>query len=199
MTKKRKNSLILLILSLAVSVSCFSCKKTESVAPQPPPVRKELPKSQIKPTQNQNSSVKKGGLPIQKQNSTARSLSGVTAFDFTNRKDPFKPYAQVTKSSEEKPVHSSVRKNTEDILPIQTFDSERFKVTGIIAGIKENRALLIDPNGKGYVVKEGMALGSNDGVVSKITANAVEIIEKFQDDNGKIRKRTVKLTLIRKK
>ena len=86
-----------------------------------------------------------------------------------------------------------------DPLPIQSFDTEKFKVSGIITGLKENSALVIDPNGKGYVVKEGMQIGNNDGYVKRVTNSTVEVEECFRDDNGRVRKRLVKLTLIRKK
>jgi len=86
-----------------------------------------------------------------------------------------------------------------DPLPIQSFETEKFKVSGIVTGLKENSALVIDPNGKGYVVKEGMLIGNNDGHVKRITNSTVEIEESFRDDNGRVRKRLVKLTLLRKK
>jgi len=84
------------------------------------------------------------------------------------------------------------------MLPIQRYDVNKFRLVGIIAGLKENRALIIDPLGKGYVVKVGMSVGSNQGKIVRITASAVEVLEQFSDDNGKIRKRTVRLTLSQK-
>jgi len=86
-----------------------------------------------------------------------------------------------------------------DALPIQSFDTEKFRVTGIITGVRENSALVIDPNGKGYVVREGMMLGSNDGRIKRITSSTVEVEENFRDDNGRVKKRVVKLALTRKK
>ena len=52
---------------------------------------------------------------------------------------------------------------------------------------------------KGYVIKEGMQIGSNEGLVKKVTNSTVEVEESFRDDNGRVRKRLVKLPLIRKK
>ena len=72
-------------------------------------------------------------------------------------------------------------------------------MAGIIVGLVENRALVIDPVGKGYVVKQGMLIGDNDGRISKITATTIEVIENYRDDNGHISKRTVRLTLPQKK
>jgi type IV pilus assembly protein PilP len=69
---------------------------------------------------------------------------------------------------------------------------------GIITGLKENSALVVDPGGKAYVVKSGMEIGKNGGQIHKISNTSIEVIEQYRDENGKIRKRTVKLTLPRK-
>ena len=90
-------------------------------------------------------------------------------------------------------------KPASDLLPIQSFEVSKFKVSGIIAGLKENRALLIDPNGKGYVVQQGMLIGSNNGRIIKITAASVEVLESFKEDNGRVRKRKIVLTLAKKR
>lgn len=135
---------------------------------------------------------------VQKQVSSARLPQPASAvnFDFTNKRDPFKPYVQapVAQPAPGKPV-----RKMKDLLPIQTFDTEKFKVTGIITGIRENSALILDPNGKGYVVREGMLVGSNDGRIRRITNSTVEVEEVFRDDGGRMKKRLVKLTLTRKK
>jgi type IV pilus assembly protein PilP len=135
---------------------------------------------------------------LQKQITSARVPQpvSVVSFDFTNKRDPFKPYVQapVAPAAPGKPA-----RKMKDLLPIQTFDTEKFKVTGIITGIRENSALILDPSGKGYVVREGMLVGSNDGKIRRITNSTVEVEEVFRDDSGRMKKRLVKLTLTRKK
>ena len=79
--------------------------------------------------------------------------------DFSGRKDPFKPFIVQQQSALRAPER---RARAIDMLPIQSYDVTKFKVSGIIAGLKENKALVIDPAGKGYVVKQGMLIGSND-------------------------------------
>jgi type IV pilus assembly protein PilP len=120
---------------------------------------------------------------------------GAVSLDFTGKRDPFKPYAQLPAQQQVK----STKPRTHDPLPIQSFDTEKFKVSGIVTGLRENSALVIDPNGKGYVVKAGMPIGNNDGIVKSVSNSTVEVEESFRDDNGKVRKRLVKLMLLRKK
>jgi len=137
---------------------------------------------------------------VQKQMSTSRAGQSPTDvnLDFTKRRDPFRPYVQAP-ATPPPAAAGKVAKPVKDLLPIQSFDTESFKVSGIIAGLRDNSALVIDPKGKGYVVKEGMLLGSNNGRIKKITTSTVEVEENFRDDSGKVRKRVVKLALTRKK
>jgi len=184
----------------------------KEVLPMPKkPVQQKMTsvgKAAAQPGQPQPASVNKGApavvtppvtaaAAVQKQVSTAKPAlpPGGVSLDFTNRRDPFRPYVQA-------PIpHANAKslKPVRDLLPIQSFDTEKFRVSGIITGIRENSALVIDPNGKGYVVREGMLIGSNDGRVKRITNTAVEVEESFRDDNGRVKKRLVKLALTRKK
>lgn len=135
--------------------------------------------------------------PVQKQVSSAKTpQSTALQFDFSKQKDPFKPYVQ-EQPKLATPVAGTPRSSS--ALPIESYETARFKVTGIIVGMKENSALVIDPAGKGYVVKQGMTIGSNGGRITKITPSSIEIDEKFKDDTGRTKRRTVRLTLPQKK
>jgi type IV pilus assembly protein PilP len=179
---KRKNralaALLLLLLALPVA-----CKKEEKAAPPPETKKSEPPK----PAQ-----------PSPKVQSQASSAKQPARIDFSRKTDPFKAYAPaVAAPTPVAPQAAPVR--TGDQLPIQSFDVARFKLVGIIAGINQNRALVIDPTGKGYVVQEGMEIGINQGHITRITASSVEVIESFKADNGRIKKRKVVLTLAKKR
>ena len=45
------------------------------------------------------------------------------------------------------------------------------------------------PDGKGYVVRRGTKIGSNNGVVSKITESGLVVTERFTDIYGKEQER----------
>jgi type IV pilus assembly protein PilP len=179
--KKRNSPYLLLVSLVGVLLIPGGCNKKEQPPPPPP--------AQTKP-------VVKAQPPVQKQQSSAK-ISGhlVASLDFTNRKDPFKPYA----APQVPAIRPAASTRTTDLLPIQIYDVSKFKVAGIIVGLKENTALVVDPAGKGYVVKEGMLIGNNDGKISKVTASSLEVAESYRDDNGHLRKRTIKLTLPQKK
>ena len=135
---------------------------------------------------------------MQKQSTSAQgATTAATRLDFTNRKDPFRPFVPEPVAAPPKESHVVVAR-TGNVLPIQSFDVNKFAVSGIIVGLKENTALVVDPAGRGYVVKEGMPIGNSDGHISRIRPSAIEVVEPYRDDNGHHRKRTIVLTLKKK-
>ncbi len=158
------------------------CKKNEPApaAPQPAPVAKP------KPVQNVASS-------------SARTATQKTAnqFDFSSKKDPFKPYIAP------KPVlpvlSAQDQKSTlKNALPIHSFEVNQFKLIGVVTSTRDNQAMVVDPTGKGYVIKVGMTIGKNNGRVTAITTNGVDVVEQFKDESGRVRKENQKITLPRK-
>lgn len=136
--------------------------------------------------------------PVQNPASSASRAASVPAnqFDFSNKKDPFKPFVVV--KVESKRSFDSIKKAQHDSLPIHSFDVNQFKLIGIVSGGRENKAMVTDPGGKGYVLKVGMSIGKNNGKIVAINSNGVDVVEQFKDERGKTRRETIKLTLPRK-
>lgn len=176
-----RNSTPLLMLLLALSAGC---KKEEAPAPPPP----------AKPAQ----AAPTPAPPVQKQLSSAAKVG--TALTF--KKDPFKPFLAPQAAPAPGAGQPGARPSgppSADLLPIQSFEVSKFKVAGIIAGLKENRALVIDPTGKGYVVQVGMQIGNANGRISRITPSSVEVVERQRETSGRVKSRTVVLTLPKKR
>ncbi len=164
---------------------CAACNKDQTQTPVAAPVP-------------QHKTVVVPPKPIQKQMSSAlRLLPQLTnQFDFSNKKDPFKPFVAV--KAEPKNSLDVQRKTQRNSLPIHSFEVSQFKLIGIIVGGRGNSAMVTDPGGKGYVLKVGMSIGKNNGRITSITTNGVDVLEQFKDDNGRVRKEIIKLTLPRK-
>ena len=176
---KRVNNLLMAVLILAAALA--GCKK-QGQPPAPAPNPAEHPKP--------------AGPPVQKQISSATAQQGST-LDFHNRKDPFRPYVEAPVTPAVRPAQIIGPSGAQ--LPIQSYDTTKFKVEGIITGLDHNRALIVDPAGKGYVVEPGMALGNNNGRITRITPSSVVVFERFRDPNGHLRSRKVVLTLAKKR
>lgn len=182
--KRKGNRLRVITLLFIASVLVFiGCKKKEDIAVQ----QAAQPKVATKPN-----------VPVQIQPSSAKgTASGVMNYDFKNKKDPFKAFLMPTEPSASKA--KMVKARTSELLPIQNYDVSKFTVSGIITGLKENKALIIDPTGKGYVVRQGMLIGNNDGRITRISPSSIEISEQFRDDSGHVKKRKIVLPLAKKK
>lgn len=183
--RKKVNTLIAVPVLLVVALlASFGCTKKESPPPQP-----SQPKPVAKPVQPQS---------VQLQATSSKKTGAVsTLLDFTSKKDPFKPFAAVP--APQAPARPAGPARTGDVLPIQSYDVNKFRISGIITGLKENTALIIDPAGRGYVVREGMMIGIYDGRIAKITPSAIHVVEQYRDDNNHLRKRSILLTLPKKK
>lgn len=103
------------------------------------------------------------------------------------RRDPFKSLLIVEREK--------AARLGEVLPPLQKIDSADFKLTGIIWDQAEYTAMVETPDGKGFVVKEGMIVGLNKGVVKKITPRAVTIEEKIKTHLGDTKTREVTLEL----
>jgi type IV pilus assembly protein PilP len=172
----------LLFISLFSFQGCNRSEQHQNVVPTSS-IPSTAEKQQIKAVQKPVSSSLKLASPP------------VNQFDFSSKKDPFKPYAVMKSTSL---LSKSKPNDSKPVLPIHSFDVSQFKLIGIITGGKENQAMVTDPNGKGYVLKTGMTIGKNDGKIVSVTNGGVDILEQFRDDNGRVRKENIKITLPRK-
>jgi len=175
--------LLTVVVAIGVAMATLpGCKKDE----QP-----------VTPAQPSKAAAPRQSKPVQKAVSSALKIAPAAGnqFDFSNKKDPFKPFL-VVKAPQA--ASAGERRITKGGLPIHSFDVSQFKLIGVVTGDKQNKAMVVDPNGKGYVIRVGMTIGKNDGLITSIGNNGVDVLEQFRDDNGRVRKETIKITLPRK-
>ena len=182
---RQKNSVIpmswLVILLTGLMMLQAGCKKT-----QPPP-----PPAPAGPVVNQPKVV------VQKAVSSVKIAPAQTnQLDFSTKKDPFKPHIAIKVAT---PAELSRQKREfKPLLPLHSFDVSQFRLIGTVADSKGNKAMVVDPAGKGYVLKVGMTIGKNEGKITRIESSGVDVVEQFHDENNKIRKETIRIPLLRK-
>ncbi len=175
-----------MLTGLLCSLSLFvGCKKQQAAPPAPLPVTPPATSAQpSKPV-------------IQKQISSVKMAPAQTnQLDFSTKKDPFKPFVSVKALT---PADIAKQKREmKPRLPIHSFDVSQFRLIGTVNDPKGNKAMVVDPGNKGYVLRVGMTMGKNEGKVIKIDQSGVDVLEQFRDDNNKIRKETIRIPLLRK-
>lgn len=70
--------------------------------------------------------------------------------------------------------------------PLQRWDVDKFVLRGIIWNTQSPRAVLVDPDGLGHVVRVGTYVGRNWGKVTSITQTGLVVTEEYQNIEGEL-------------
>jgi type IV pilus assembly protein PilP len=95
----------------------------------------------------------------------------------TGKTDPFKSFIAIQEEVEEK-------RKAKPKTYLETLDLSQLELIAIVSGPKGNYAMVRDSKGLGHVVMRGTAIGTNGGVVDKITEKEVIIKEDYRDFRG---------------
>jgi len=135
---------------LLSSLLCIACgtETTTSGGDQPPP---PPPRGAVaaKPPADAGADAKK--IEFQEQD-----------FVETERnRDPFRSFAATFNKNAER-LPSKQRE-----VMLDQYSIDELKLVGIVTGGAENRAMLIDPTGKGWIIKRGLFIGKEEIVHAK--------------------------------
>jgi type IV pilus assembly protein PilP len=103
------------------------------------------------------------------------------------------------------PFESLLKKETESRqagvpkTPLEKFDLGQFRVQAILIGKGVPRAMVTAPDGKNYILKPGLKIGKNNGVISDINRTEVVVEESTIDLAGNPVKGFQYLTIPEKK
>ncbi|UCD83267.1 MAG: pilus assembly protein PilP [Deltaproteobacteria bacterium] len=95
-------------------------------------------------------------------------------YDPYGKIDPFEPFLLV-----EGP-------GVEPENPLEQSDVNDLKLVGLIWGIRDPRAIVVDPSGKSYVVRKGTRLGRNEGELIGIYKDRIVVLEKIRNLEGDV-------------
>lgn len=104
------------------------------------------------------------------------------------RRNPFQPDLEVVQ-----PANLPAAGDERTLEPLERFSIGELELVAIISEVAVPKAMFIDPEGFGHVLKEGDRIGRNSGTISDIRDNEVEVTETAGEDGGQTRLRTVKL------
>lgn len=96
------------------------------------------------------------------------------SYDRTGKRDPFRSF-----------VLDRLKQLDETTKgPLEQFDLSQLDVVGVVWDASNRRALVQDPSGRGYIVKEGTRIGKNEGRIIRIDDNLVLVRETYVDYIG---------------
>lgn len=95
-------------------------------------------------------------------------------YDATGKRDPFRSFV----------LEEAARKNKGERGPLEQFELGQLALQAVVWGTDKPRALVTDPQGRGYIVKEGTPIGKSSGEVTQIGADMVVVREIYEDTTG---------------
>ncbi len=104
------------------------------------------------------------------------------------RRNPFQPDIEVLQ-----PVNVPTEGDERTLEPLEQYSLGELELVAIISEVAVPKAMFIDPEGFGHVLKEGDRIGRNAGVISDVRDNEVEITESAGEEGTQTRLRTIKL------
>jgi type IV pilus assembly protein PilP len=117
----------------------------------------------------------------------APSVPQISEFRYNplGRRDPFRSIVVTTQEKGAIP----------DLPPLQQVEVAEMRLIGIIWGNLGYSAMVQTPDGKGYTIKVGTAVGLHNGIVKRITSQFLTVQEEFTDIFGTTKNRDIVLEL----
>jgi type IV pilus assembly protein PilP len=128
-----------------------------------------------------------------KKKSKAAKIAGQTGYavgeqdyfyDPRGKRDPFRSIRFADKGPEKK-----------DFGPLGDFELGQLERQAVIWDANNPRALILDPGGRSYIVREGAAIGKNNGQVIHIGDNLVLVKETYENFAGERTTKDVELRI----
>ena len=137
------------------------------------------------------------GKPSAAQNAQASAEAAIDAteaeyaasgqdyfYDPRNKRDPFRSYRFVGETESE-----------ESFGPLGDFELGQLELSAVIWDAANPRALILDPGGRSYIVREGSQIGKNSGQVIHIGDNLVLVKETYENFAGERTTKDVELRI----
>ncbi len=107
------------------------------------------------------------------------------SYDPRNKRDPFRSYRFMREESG----------SEKSFGPLGDFELGQLELSAVIWDATNPRALILDPGGRSYIVREGSQIGKNSGQVIHIGDNLVLVKETYENFAGERTTKDVELRI----
>ncbi len=183
---------LLLFLALALVSMTLGCSE-EKVATAPTAVDMEKDRTRL---QNREARKRKSTAPrgTEEPDVSASATAGESAeyggggrdyfYDPRNKRDPFRSFRLAEPTGDE-----------DSFGPLGDFEVGQLELSAVIWDANNPRALILDPGGRAYIVREGSPIGKNSGHVIHIGDNLVLVKETYENFAGERTTKDVELRI----
>lgn len=106
-------------------------------------------------------------------------------YDPTDKRDPFRSFEFDDEGKQDKKSFG----------PLGDFELGQLELSAVIWEASNPRALILDPGGRSYIVREGSQIGKNNGQVIHIGDNLVLVQETYENFAGERTTKDVELRI----
>ena len=178
-----------LLLSTTLVTAVTGCGEEEEDLNKPGVAQFE---AERKALANRKKAPAKAKKPVAKASAPAVAGGGVGYasgeqdyfYDPRNKRDPFRSIRYLNASTEKR-----------DFGPLGDFEVGQLELSAVIWDANNPRALVLDPGGRSYIIREGSPIGKNDGQVIHIGDNLVLVKETYENFAGEKTTKDVELRI----
>lgn len=117
---------------------------------------------------------------------TAATTQEMLAFVYnpSSKRDPFKPFEYAPQQQDDTAK-----------TPLERYDYNEIRVSAVLDGLEQPKAMLEDSTGKGYPATIGTKIGPRGGQIINIQKDKIVILETFEDAAGSIKTKEIEIKL----
>ncbi len=151
----------------------------------------EAPKTDLPANKEEQARSDKKAKPDTAKPDQKAEAEAQYVYDSTGKPDPFIPLI----ADEASTKVATPQRSTTPMTPLQKYDLSELKLVAVVAKAMSMTAVLEDPAGFGYIVKEGTLVGKNEGVIKKITGDSLVVEEQIFSALGNLEPKVSTLTI----
>ena len=124
-----------------------------------------------------------------------QTVAAEFTYDPAGKPDPFIPLVSDAAITSQKTAGQAAAEDA-DLPPLQKYELSEFNLVAIIIrDDNSSTAMVEDKAGYGYILKQGMLIGKNNGIIRQITPSTIVVEEKTVDPSGSEKNNTVTLSV----
>jgi len=139
----------------------------------PPAAASAVPSAHVPP----------GSLSVGPAGANGTAATDGYSYDPQGRRDPFQSMAKLLKLSQSRA----------ELPPLQRLELSDVKLIGIVSDASGYYGLIQTPDGKGYTVRVGTLMGTNNGTIKSIAEQRIVVAEPTIDITGKMTSRDIEI------
>lgn len=182
----------ILVLGLALAVATATgCGEGETGSA---PTTADFTKEREALAARKGTDKQPGKAPAKRGKKAKRQNGGGTSYaaggrdyfyDPTDKRDPFRSFQFDDEGKQDKKTFG----------PLADFELGQLELSAVIWDANNPRALILDPGGRSYIVREGSQIGKNNGEVIHIGDNLVLVKETYENFAGERTTKDVELRI----